>query len=118
MKRLITLLSVIAVKASAQCVMCFRTAAAQQAGRARILNVGILLLGIPPFLILAAFLYLAWRRGWQCRPCLVPASLFDCSDQQRPMFSKPSRSTSNAMCNMPTLNCAPRMFPALVSDLV
>ena len=46
-----------------QCVMCFRTAAAQNAARARLLNLGIVLLGAPPFCILAAFLYLAWRRN-------------------------------------------------------
>ena len=45
-----------------QCVMCFRSAAAQQLERARILNEGILLLGIPPFLILAGFAYIAYRR--------------------------------------------------------
>ncbi len=49
--------------ANAQCVMCFRTAAAQQMERARVLNVGILVMGIPPFLILAGFLLLCWRRS-------------------------------------------------------
>ena len=46
-----------------QCVMCFRTAAAQQMERARILNFGILIMLIPPVLILAGFLLLAWRRN-------------------------------------------------------
>lgn len=46
----------------AQCVMCFRTAEAQQLERARVLNEGILLLGIPPLCILAIFVYLAYRR--------------------------------------------------------
>lgn len=46
----------------AQCVMCLRTAAAQQAERARVLNDGIFLLGIPPVLILVVFGYLAYRR--------------------------------------------------------
>lgn len=45
-----------------QCVMCFRTAAAQQLERARVLNEGIFLLGIPPLCILATFAYLAYRR--------------------------------------------------------
>lgn len=45
-----------------QCVMCFRTAAAQQVERARVLNEGIFLLGIPPLCILAAFAYLTYRR--------------------------------------------------------
>lgn len=44
-----------------QCVMCFRTAEAQQVERARVLNEGILLLGIPPLCILAIFVYLAYR---------------------------------------------------------
>lgn len=46
-----------------QCVMCFRTAAAQNAARAHLLNIGIVLLGLPPFCILAGFLLLAWRRN-------------------------------------------------------
>ncbi len=45
-----------------QCVMCFRTASAQQLERARVLNDGIVLLGIPPLCILAGFAYLAYRR--------------------------------------------------------
>ena len=45
-----------------QCVMCFRTAAAQNAARAHLLNMGIVLLGLPPFVILGGFLCLAWRR--------------------------------------------------------
>jgi hypothetical protein len=46
-----------------QCVMCFRTAAAQNAARAHVLNIGIALLGMPPFVILGGFLLLAWRRN-------------------------------------------------------
>ena len=46
-----------AVPAGAQCVMCFRTAKAQNQARARVLNTGIVLLGGPPFVILAGF---AW----------------------------------------------------------
>jgi len=46
----------------AQCVMCFRSASAQQLERARVLNEAILVLGIPPLCILAAFTYLAFRR--------------------------------------------------------
>jgi hypothetical protein len=63
MKRLLLLLLVFAGLAGAQCVMCFRTAAAQQQERARVLNIGILVLGIPPFLILGGFCYLAYRRS-------------------------------------------------------
>ena len=46
----------------AQCVMCLRNAAAQQLQRARVLNDGIFLLGIPPLCILALFAYLVYRR--------------------------------------------------------
>ncbi len=45
-----------------QCVMCFRTAAAQQAERARVLNEGIFLLGIPTLCILSGFAWIAYRR--------------------------------------------------------
>ena len=45
----------------AQCVMCFRTAEAQQGERSRVLNSGIVILLIPPLLVLAAILWLAWR---------------------------------------------------------
>jgi hypothetical protein len=48
---------------AAQCVMCFRTAAAQQAERSRVLNSGIIILLIPPLLILAGVLFLAWRKS-------------------------------------------------------
>jgi hypothetical protein len=47
----------------AQCVMCFRTAAAQQAERSRVLNSGILILLIPPLLILGVLILLARRRN-------------------------------------------------------
>lgn len=49
--------------ANAQCVMCYRTAAAQQAERARMLNFGIIIMLIPPFLILGGFLYLIYRQS-------------------------------------------------------
>ena len=61
MKRLVPLLTLGASAANAQCVMCFRTAAAQQMERARILNIGILIMLVPPVAILAGFLLLAWR---------------------------------------------------------
>jgi hypothetical protein len=47
----------------AQCVMCYRTAAAQQLERSRVLNSGIAILIVPPFLILAGILFLAFRRS-------------------------------------------------------
>jgi hypothetical protein len=43
--------------------MCYRTAAAQQAERSRVLNSGILILLIPPILVLAGLLLLAVRRS-------------------------------------------------------
>jgi len=48
--------------AFAQCVMCFRTAAAQQSERARVLNAGILIMLIPPVLILSGFMLLFYLR--------------------------------------------------------
>ena len=46
----------------AQCIMCLRTASAQQIERARVLNEGIFLLGIPPLVILAGFIWIVYRR--------------------------------------------------------
>jgi hypothetical protein len=67
MKRLAVALFLAAMAPShpmwAQCVMCFRTAAAQNSARAHLLNMGIVLLGLPPFCILGGFLILAWRRN-------------------------------------------------------
>jgi hypothetical protein len=47
---------------AAQCVMCFRTAAAQQLARSAVLNRGILILLIPPFGVMALILTIAFRR--------------------------------------------------------
>ncbi len=47
----------------AQCVMCQRTAAAQQWKRAQVLNMGIFVLLIPPLLILAGIAYIAYKRS-------------------------------------------------------
>ena len=47
----------------AQCVMCFRTAAAQNNARAHVLDIAILLLGVPPFLILAGYCLLFWKKN-------------------------------------------------------
>ena len=63
MKRLGLALFLAAANSWAQCVMCYRTAAAQNAARAHLLNMGIVLLGLPPFCILGGFLILAWRRN-------------------------------------------------------
>jgi hypothetical protein len=58
MKRVLAiplLWAALAVSADAQCVMCYRTSHSQNMARARVLNLGILILGAPPFLILAGF---------------------------------------------------------------
>ncbi|HEY1343262.1 MAG TPA: hypothetical protein VGF59_37430 [Bryobacteraceae bacterium] len=55
MKRLL-LIPLFAGALSAQCVMCYRTAHAQQEARSRVLDTGIFILGAPPFLILAGFI--------------------------------------------------------------
>jgi hypothetical protein len=47
----------------AQCVMCNRTAAAQNLERARVLNLGIVVLLIPPFVILIGLVWFAYRRS-------------------------------------------------------
>ncbi len=47
----------------AQCVMCYRTAAAQQGARSQVLNKGIVILLIPPVLILGGILVRAWFIG-------------------------------------------------------
>ena len=75
MKRLLTIVPLAALAANAQCVMCFRTAAAQQAERAKVLNLGIIILLIPPFLILGGFLYLAYRRRRSYTAPEIEASL-------------------------------------------
>lgn len=46
----------------AQCVMCFRTAAARQGGRSGVMNSGILILLAAPVLVLLALGVLIWRR--------------------------------------------------------
>ena len=57
------LLAGLTVSSGAQCVMCYRTAHAQNAERSRVLNAGILLLGGPPFVILAGFAVLLRKRS-------------------------------------------------------
>ena len=63
MKRLLALVPLAATAVHAQCVMCFRTAAAQNMERARVLNFGIVIMLVPPILILAGILFLCWRRN-------------------------------------------------------
>jgi len=47
----------------AQCVMCYRTAAAQQLARSRVFDFGIVILLVPPILVLAGLLFLAFRKS-------------------------------------------------------
>jgi len=59
MRKLLTaaaLFAALSLPAGAQCVMCYRTAAAQNHARAEVLDTGILILGAPPFLILGGFI--------------------------------------------------------------
>jgi len=49
--------------ARAQCVMCYRTAHAQSEARSHVLNWGILILGAPPFLILAGFVAFVFSKN-------------------------------------------------------
>jgi hypothetical protein len=63
MKRLAALLPLVTTGAFAQCVMCFRTAAAQQSERARVLNAGILIMLVPPLVILGGFVLLMYVRS-------------------------------------------------------
>jgi hypothetical protein len=70
MKRLLlipALWAALALPGSAQCVMCYRVAESQQAARARVLNAGIVLLGAPPFLILAGFIAFIFKRDEKYR---------------------------------------------------
>ena len=65
MKRLLlipALFTALSLPLGAQCVMCYRTAHAQQDARSRVLNSGILILGAPPFLILAGFVAFVFRK--------------------------------------------------------
>ena len=59
---ILALLMLLPDAAHAQCVMCKRTAEAQNAEQARRMNRGILVLAIPPVLIIGAILARAARR--------------------------------------------------------
>ncbi len=70
MKRLLlipTLFAALSLPSTAQCVMCYRTAHAQNQARARVLDLGIVVLGAPPFLILAGFVAFVFKRNDQYR---------------------------------------------------
>ncbi|HEX3744805.1 MAG TPA: hypothetical protein VHW09_12775 [Bryobacteraceae bacterium] len=61
------LFTVLSLPLSAQCVMCYRTAQAQNQARSRVLDLGILILGAPPFLILAGFVAFVFSKDKQFR---------------------------------------------------
>jgi len=63
MKRALAIGLLAAGLGSAQCVMCYRTAHAQNEARARVLDFGILVLGAPPFLILAGFVAYVFKKN-------------------------------------------------------
>ena len=70
MKKLLTtaaLFTALSLPAGAQCVMCYRTAHAQNEARSRVLDSGILILGAPPFLILAGFVAFVFSKNNQFR---------------------------------------------------
>jgi hypothetical protein len=70
MKKLLpiaALAAALSMPAAAQCVMCYRTAQAQNHARARVLDMGILILGAPPFLILAGFVAFVFSKDKQFR---------------------------------------------------
>ena len=58
----LVLLAGLSLPAGAQCVMCYRTAHAQNQARSRVMNMGIFILGAPPFLILAGFVVFVLKR--------------------------------------------------------
>ena len=62
MRRVAAAAALLAGNAAAQCVMCQRTAQAQMAARAGVLNTGIFLLMVPTLALMAGFVLLAWKR--------------------------------------------------------
>lgn len=66
--------------AIAQCVMCYRTAAAQQWARSRVLDSGIAILLVPPVLVLAGILILAFRKSKRGRSDMIADDPHDASD--------------------------------------
>ena len=61
------LFTALSLPAGAQCVMCYRTAHAQNQARSQVLDLGILILGAPPFLILAGFVAFVFSKDKQFR---------------------------------------------------
>jgi hypothetical protein len=64
---IVALFTALSLPAGAQCVMCYRTAHAQNEARSRVLDMGILILGAPPFLILAGFVAFVFSKDKQFR---------------------------------------------------
>lgn len=62
MRRLFGTALLSAALAFPQCVMCGRTAAAQNLERQKVLNAGIFVLLTPPLAMLAGIIALAWKR--------------------------------------------------------
>jgi hypothetical protein len=65
--RLLAAALIFAAGLAGQCVMCQRTAEAQQAERARVLNRGILVMLVPPVATLGGVLLFAARRDRRFR---------------------------------------------------
>lgn len=65
--RMVAVAAFLASGVAGQCVMCQRTAEAQQAERARVLNRGILVMLVPPVAILGGVLLWAARRDRRFR---------------------------------------------------
>jgi hypothetical protein len=66
MKKLLAiplLAAALSVPAPAQCVMCYLSAKSQNAARARVLDLGIVVLVIPPTAILAGFIAFVMSRN-------------------------------------------------------
>jgi hypothetical protein len=55
------------VPAPAQCVMCYLSAKSQNAARARVLDLGIVVLAVPPTVILAGFVAFVMSRNKRYR---------------------------------------------------
>jgi LPXTG-motif cell wall-anchored protein len=61
-KRAAALALLLCGSAAGQCAICYRTAQALSAARGRVLNSGILILGAPPVLLLAGFVFWVRKR--------------------------------------------------------
>ncbi len=57
------LAAALSIPAPAQCVMCYLSAKSQNAARARVLDLGIVVLVIPPTAILAGFIAFVMSRN-------------------------------------------------------